>query len=93
MKTLLIAEYRDGKLQDNYGELQGFASRLGAETVMFIAGSESALPACDGKLYLAPAEKYGEYNPDAHKQLIALVIETEQPDIIETGGWATEGAA
>ena len=44
MKTLLIGEYREGKLLDTTYELLGFAAQLGAETTMFLVGSESQLP-------------------------------------------------
>ncbi len=82
MKILLIAEYRDGKLLSGYTELLGFAEALGAETVMFMAGSSSALPAFDGTLYLADAASCGEFNPDLHKQMILDVVAKEQPDMV-----------
>lgn len=82
MKILLIAEYRDGQLLSSYSELLGFAENMGAETVMFVAGSEAALPAYGGKLYLADAAACGEYNPDLHKQLILDVVAKEQPDMV-----------
>ncbi len=82
MKTLLIAEYRDGQLLGSYGELMAFAQQLGAESAMFLVGSEAALPSYGGTLYLADAEKFGEYNPEAHKQLLLEVIEKQQPEMI-----------
>lgn len=82
MKLLLIAEYRDGKLLSSYTELLGFTENMSAETVMFIAGNEGALPAYDGKLYLADAAVCGEYNPDLHKQLIMEIVAKEQPDMV-----------
>lgn len=82
MKLLLIAEYRDGKLLSGYTELLGFAENMSAETVMFLAGSEGALPAYDGKVYLADAATCGEFNPDMHKQLIMEVVAKEQPDMV-----------
>ncbi len=82
MKILLIAEYREAKLLASYGELLGFAEKMGAETVMFVAGAESALPAYGGKLYLADVGSFGEYNPDAHKRLILEVAEEEQVDMV-----------
>lgn len=82
MKILLIAEYRDGKLLSGYTELLGFAENMGAETVMFMAGSAGVLPAYAGKLYLADAAVCGEFNPDLHKQLILEVVAREQPDMV-----------
>lgn len=82
MKILLIAEYRDGKLLSGYTEQLGFAQDMGAETVMFLAGSESALPNYGGKLYLADSANCGEFNPDAHKKMILEVIAKEQPDMV-----------
>lgn len=82
MKTLLIAEYRDGKLLGGNNELVAFADKLGAESAMFLVGNESDLPAYSGKLYLADAGACGEYNPTLHRDLILEVVEKEQPDVI-----------
>ena len=82
MKTLLIGEYRDGKLLDSTYELFGCAAQLGAEPVMFLAGNATQLPAYGGALYLADAVACGEYNPDLHKQLILDVVRKESPDYI-----------
>jgi electron transfer flavoprotein alpha subunit len=82
MKTLLIAEYRDGALLNSSYELVAFAEQLGAESAMFLVGTESALPAYNGTLYLADAGKYGEFNPAVHKQLLLDVIAKEQPDMV-----------
>ncbi|SHO48565.1 electron transfer flavoprotein subunit alpha/FixB family protein [Desulfopila aestuarii] len=82
MKILLIAEYRDGKLLTGYTEQLGFAEKMGAEIVMFLAGSDSALPNYGGKLYLADASSCGEFNPDAHKKMILEVVAKEQPDMV-----------
>ncbi|MCM0082179.1 electron transfer flavoprotein subunit alpha/FixB family protein [Geomonas sp. Red32] len=82
MKTLLIGEYRDGKLLDSTYELLGFAGQLGAEAALFLVGSDSALPAYGGKLYLAPASEAGEFNPDLHKQLVLDAVKKENPDCI-----------
>jgi electron transfer flavoprotein alpha subunit len=82
MKTLLVAEYRDGKLLNSTYELVAFAEQLGAESAMFLVGSESALPAYNGTLYLADAAKYSEFNPAVHKQLLLDVIAKEQPDTV-----------
>jgi len=82
MKTLLIGEYREGKLLDVTYELFGFAQQLGAAATLLLVGSRGALPECDGVCYLAEAESVGEYNPDLHKQLILDLVEKEQPDYI-----------
>lgn len=82
MKTLLVAEYRNGQLLGSYGELLAFSRELGADTAMFLVGDEAELPAYDGTLYLADAGKFGEFNPDVHKQLLLEVIEKVQPDMI-----------
>ena len=82
MKTLLIGEYREGKLLDSTYELFGFAGQLNAETAMLLVGSESQLPAYGGTLYLADAATCGEYNPDLHKKLILEAVQQEAPDFI-----------
>jgi electron transfer flavoprotein alpha subunit len=82
MKTLLVGEYREGRLLDSTYELFGFASQLSAETALFLVGSDAQLPAYSGTLYLADAARYGEYNPDLHKQLLLVAIEKENPDHI-----------
>ena len=82
MKTLLIAEYRQGQVLDSYSELMAFSETLGAESSMFMVGESENLPKFQGKLYLADSKKYGEYNPAVHKQLLLGVIEDEQPDMV-----------
>jgi len=82
MKVLLIAESRQGQLLPGSYELIAFAQKLGAETSMFLVGSQGSLPAYSGKLYLADASQAGEYNPSVHRQLIQQVIETERPDLV-----------
>jgi electron transfer flavoprotein alpha subunit len=82
MKCLLIAESRGEKPLDSTYELLGFAALLGADTAMFLVGSDNQLPAWNGRLYLADAVKYGEYNPDLHKELILAAVRQEQPDYI-----------
>lgn len=82
MKIVLVAEYRDGKLLGGNNELIAFAEKMGAESAMFLVGSEADLPAYDGKLYLADAGDCGEYNPSVHKDLLLKVVEKEQPDIV-----------
>jgi electron transfer flavoprotein alpha subunit len=49
---------------------------------MLLVGSAGQLPAFGGRLYLADAATYGEYNPDVHKKLILSVIDKEQPDAV-----------
>ena len=82
MKTLLIGEYREGKLLDTTYELFGFARQLEADTALLLVGSDSQLPAYGGTLYLADASVCGEYNPDLHKQLILNVVQQENPDYV-----------
>ena len=82
MKTLLIGEYREGKLLDSTYELFGFATQMGAETAMLLVGSETQLPAYGGTLYLADAATCGEYNPELHKNLILDAVQKENPDYI-----------
>ena len=82
MKVLLVAEYRDGRLLNSSSELTRFAETLGAESAMVLVGSESALPAYDGTLYLADAARVGEFNPSVHKQLILDVVGREQPRMV-----------
>lgn len=82
MKILLVAEYREGKLLSGYGELLNFAQVMGGETVMFATGTDSDLPAYDGKLYLADSGACGEYNPDVHKKMILDIMAKEQADMV-----------
>ena len=82
MKILLVAEYRDGKLLGSAYELIAFARKMAADSVMFLVGSDAALPAYDGKLYLADAGACGEFNPEMHKALLLDVIAREQPEMI-----------
>ena len=82
MKTLLVGEYREGKFLESTYELIGFASQLGAEATVLLVGSENQLPEFGGTLYLADVAKYGEFNPDLHKQLVLQAVERENPDHI-----------
>ncbi|MFV0439622.1 MAG: electron transfer flavoprotein subunit alpha/FixB family protein [Desulfopila sp.] len=82
MKTLLVAEYREGKLLASANELMAFAQVIGGESSMFLVGDEAALPKFDGKLYLADASASGEFNPDLHKKLLLEVIDREQPEMV-----------
>ena len=82
MKTLLVGEYREGKLLGSTYELVAFAEKLGADSAMFLVGSESDLPQYNGTLYLADASKYSEFNPAVHKQMLLDVVAKEQPEMI-----------
>lgn len=82
MKTLLVAEYRDGKLLSSIYELVAFAQKLEADSAIFLVGSENGLPQYDGTLYLAESDNYNEFNPAVHKQLLLDVIAKEQPDMV-----------
>lgn len=80
MKTLLIGEYREGNLLEASYELFGYAGQAGAETVLFLVGSETQLPSFGGTLYLADVAACGEYNPDLHKQLVLEAVQRENPE-------------
>jgi len=82
MKTLLVAEFREGKLRAEYTQLIAFAQQQQTEAAMFLVGAAAALPRFNGSLYLADVAKYGEYNPAVHKQLLLDVIAKEQPEQI-----------
>lgn len=82
MKALLICEYREGKLLESSYELAAFAEKLGAEKAFVLIGKETESPRVDGKVYLADAAKYGEYNPDLHKKIVLEAIKKEDPDAI-----------
>jgi len=82
MKILLVAEYREGKLQGNVADLIAFAEKAGGESSIFLIGTETALPKFEGTLYLGDIESCGEYNPDVHKQLLLETIATVKPDMV-----------
>ncbi|MBE0582848.1 MAG: electron transfer flavoprotein subunit alpha/FixB family protein [Desulfofustis sp.] len=82
MKILLVAEYRDGKILNSTYELVAFAEQLGADSAMFLVGSDCVLPQYDGTLYLADSGKYSEFNPGVHKQLLLDTITKEHPDMV-----------
>ncbi len=82
MKTLLVGEYRDGKLLGSTYELVAFAEKIGADSAMFLVGRESDLPQYNGILYFADILKYSEFNPTAHKQMLLEVVAKEQPEMI-----------
>ncbi|HLP17517.1 MAG TPA: electron transfer flavoprotein subunit alpha/FixB family protein [Bacteroidota bacterium] len=82
MKLLLVCEYRQGRLLDGAYELLGFADRLNAERAVVTIAADVSVPKCNATVYLADAERVGEYNPDAHKRIILAAAEREQPDAI-----------
>lgn len=82
MKSLLIGEFKEGKLQDATYELAAFANTIDSEAIMFLVGSQDQLPQWQGDLHLADAVKYGEYNPETHKQLLLKVIDSVKPDLV-----------
>jgi electron transfer flavoprotein alpha subunit len=82
MKALLVCEYQQGKLLDSTYELLAFADRLHAEKVMLLIGSDAQAPNYGGRVYLADAGVYGEYNPEIHKRLVLDVAQKEQADTI-----------
>ncbi len=82
MKTLLVCEYREGKLLESSYELMSFADQLGGDKVTFLVGDEAAATQLNDKVYLADVATYGEYNPAVHKAAILAVVEKEQPDYI-----------
>ena len=82
MKLLLVAEYRDGQLLITYGELIGFAEKMGADCSMVLIGEPNSLPSFAGKLHLADVAKHGESNADAHKQVILEAVARENPDMV-----------
>lgn len=82
MKILLVAEYRQGRLQENYTELMAFAGLMAAESAMFAVADPAALPKFPGRLYLAEVAAAGEYNPEVHKRLLLEAVEKEQPEMI-----------
>jgi electron transfer flavoprotein alpha subunit len=91
MKTLLVAEQREGKLQGSAYDLIAFAKKIGADSAMFLVGGENDLPRFDGTLYLADVQAYGEYNPAVHKQLLLDTIAKVKPDMVvfshSSSGW------
>ncbi|PJA16180.1 MAG: electron transfer flavoprotein subunit alpha/FixB family protein [Elusimicrobia bacterium CG_4_10_14_0_2_um_filter_56_8] len=82
MKSLLVFEYRRGKLTEANLELFSFAAALGAETAGFLVGRESLLPAFSGKLYLADIALCKDYNPELHAGLILQAAQKENADNI-----------
>jgi electron transfer flavoprotein alpha subunit len=91
VKALIIGEYRQGALLDSVYELAAFAATLGAETAVFLVGDPQAAPELPGHSYLADVEKYGEYAPEVHRELVLEAVRREDPDYIVLGhssyGW------
>lgn len=82
MKALLVGEYRDGRILASTYELVAFARKIGAEAAMIMVGDPGAVPRFQGRLLLADAAKYGEYNPDVHKKLVQEAVSRESPDVV-----------
>ena len=82
MKALLVGECREGKFLESNYELFGFAAKIGADSSMMLVGGEGDLPQFGGRVYLADAGKYLEYNPDLHKKLVLAAVEREKPDYV-----------
>ncbi len=82
MKTLLVFEYRRGKLTEANLELFSFAAALGAQTAGVLIGAETLLPAYPGKLYLGDIVKCKDYNPEVHADIIMQAAQKEDPDYI-----------
>jgi electron transfer flavoprotein alpha subunit len=91
VKTLLVAECRQGRLADSSAELFGFARSLGAEVSVAYIGNPDDLPRFDGPLFFADVRDCGEYNPDVHKRLVLKAVEAGSPDVVvfmhSSWGW------
>jgi len=82
MKLLLVGEYREGKLQGSVNDLMAFAQKMGAESAMFLVGTEGDVPKYAGTLYLADVKKCGEYNPAVHKELLLSAVAQAKADMV-----------
>ena len=69
-------------MQGGVYDLIAFAKKIGAESAMFLVGSDGELPKYEGTVYLADVATCGEYNPDVHKQLLLEVIAKVKPDMV-----------
>jgi len=69
-------------LQSGVYDLIAFAKKVGAESAMFLVGSDSELPKYEGTVHLADVAACGEYNPDVHKQLLLEIIAKVKPDMV-----------
>ncbi len=91
MKTLLVAECRQGRPADATAELFGFARTLGAEVSVAYIGNPDDLPRFDGLVYFADVRDSGEYDPDVHKRLLLQAVEAGRPDAVvfmhSSWGW------
>ena len=82
MKTLLVFEYRRGKLAEANQELLGFAAAAGGECAGVLVGSEAGLPPFGGKLYLGDIAALGEFDPGRHAELVLQAVQKESPDLV-----------
>jgi len=82
MKLLLVAEYREGKLQGSANDLMAFAGKMGAESAMFLVGTEADVPKFEGTLYLADVQSCGEYNPAVHKELVLEAVSRSKAEMV-----------
>ena len=69
-------------MQSGVYDLIAFAKKVGAESAMFLVGSDSELPKYEGTVHLADVAACGEYNPDVHKQLLLEIIAKVKPDMV-----------
>ena len=69
-------------MQGGVYDLIAFAKKVGAESAMFLVGSDDELPKYEGTVYLADVATCGEYNPDVHKQLVLETIAKVKPDMV-----------
>jgi len=82
MKTLLVCEYREGKLLDSSYELIAFAGKLNATAALVLVGDRTNVPAFAGTVHLADVQTCGEYNPDLHTELVLGAAAQEDPDYV-----------
>ena len=74
MSVLLIGEYRENKFFESAYDLVGYAKKYNKAFDMFAVGKKGERPNIKEKLYLADSDKYSEYNPPVHKELISNLI-------------------
>ena len=82
MKTLLVAEFREGKLRAEYTQLLAFARESQAEAAMFLVGSAADLPQATfaSKVELAADKVNVTREIDGGLQTVALAL----PAIVTT---------
>ena len=83
-------------MQGGVYDLIAFAKKVGAESAMFLVGSDSELPKYEGTVYLADVATCGEYNPDVHKQLLLEIDRQGQAgygDLLPLFLWLGPGPA